>query len=41
MAIENARLYETVRANEVRLEKEVQFAQRVQAALLPAACPSG
>jgi sigma-B regulation protein RsbU (phosphoserine phosphatase) len=39
VAIENARLYETVRANEVRLEKEVRFAQRVQAALLPAGLP--
>ena len=39
VAIENARLYETVRANEVRLEKEVRFAQRVQAALLPVALP--
>ena len=36
VAIENARLYEEVRANEERLEKEVRFAQRVQAALLPA-----
>jgi sigma-B regulation protein RsbU (phosphoserine phosphatase) len=35
VAIENARLYETIRANEVRLEKEIRFAQRVQAALLP------
>ena len=39
MAIENARLYEEVRANEERLEKELRFAQRVQAALLPAALP--
>ena len=39
VAIENARLYEEVRANQVRLEKEVRFAQRVQAALLPAAPP--
>jgi sigma-B regulation protein RsbU (phosphoserine phosphatase) len=39
VAIENARLYETVRANEVRLEKEVTFAQRVQAALLPQGLP--
>jgi sigma-B regulation protein RsbU (phosphoserine phosphatase) len=39
VAIENARLYETVRANEVRLEKEVRFAQRVQASLLPAGLP--
>jgi len=34
VAIENARLYEEVRANEERLEKELRFAQRVQTALL-------
>jgi len=39
VAIENARLYETVRANEERLEKELRFAQRVQTALLPAGLP--
>jgi sigma-B regulation protein RsbU (phosphoserine phosphatase) len=39
VAIENARLYEEVRANEERLEKEVRFAQRVQLALLPAEPP--
>ena len=39
VAIENARLYEEVLANEERLEKEVRFAQRVQAALLPASPP--
>jgi len=39
VAIENARLYETIRANEVRLEKEIRFAQRVQMALLPAELP--
>ena len=39
VAIENARLYETIRANEVRLEKEIRFAQRVQAALLPVELP--
>jgi serine phosphatase RsbU (regulator of sigma subunit) len=39
VAIDNARLYETVRANEVRLEKELQFAQRVQTALLPVGLP--
>jgi sigma-B regulation protein RsbU (phosphoserine phosphatase) len=39
VAIENARLYETVRANEVRMEKELRFAQRVQASLLPAGLP--
>jgi sigma-B regulation protein RsbU (phosphoserine phosphatase) len=38
-AIENARLYETVVQNEERLEKEVRFAQRVQAALLPHELP--
>jgi GAF domain-containing protein len=32
VAIENARLYEEIRANEVRLEREIRFAQRVQAA---------
>jgi sigma-B regulation protein RsbU (phosphoserine phosphatase) len=39
VAIENARLYETVRANEVRIERELRFAQRVQMALLPAGLP--
>ena len=39
MAIENARLYEAIRDNEVRLEKEVRFAQRVQMALLPQELP--
>ena len=39
VAIENARLYETIRRNEVRLEREVGFAQRVQAALLPTDLP--
>jgi sigma-B regulation protein RsbU (phosphoserine phosphatase) len=39
VAIENARLYETIHTNEVRLEKEIRFAQRVQAALLPAELP--
>jgi sigma-B regulation protein RsbU (phosphoserine phosphatase) len=38
-AIENARLYEEIRANQERLEKEVRFAQRVQVALLPAGPP--
>ena len=40
VAIENARLYETIRANEKRLEKEIRFAQRVQAALLPVELPT-
>jgi sigma-B regulation protein RsbU (phosphoserine phosphatase) len=39
VAIENARLYEAVRANEVRIESELHFAQRVQMALLPAGLP--
>jgi len=39
VAIENARLYETIRANEVRLEKEIRFAQRVQSGLLPVELP--
>jgi sigma-B regulation protein RsbU (phosphoserine phosphatase) len=39
VAIENARLYEEVSANEERLEKELRFAQRVQAALLPTQLP--
>ena len=39
VAIENARLYETIHSNEVRLEKEIRFAQRVQAALLPVELP--
>jgi sigma-B regulation protein RsbU (phosphoserine phosphatase) len=39
VAIENARLYQTIRQNELRLEKELRFAQRVQAALLPVELP--
>jgi sigma-B regulation protein RsbU (phosphoserine phosphatase) len=39
VAIENARLYQTIRTNEIRLEKEIRFAQRVQAALLPTGLP--
>jgi len=39
VAIENARLYETVRAHQLRLDKEVRFAQRVQTALLPTELP--
>ncbi len=38
-AIENARLYEEVRSNELRIERELTFAQRVQAALLPTSIP--
>ncbi len=39
VAIENARLYEAVSASEARMEKELHFAKRVQAALLPAQLP--
>lgn len=38
-AIENARLYEALRDNEERMERELQFAKRVQAALLPTGLP--
>ena len=40
VAIENARLYEEVRRNEERIEKELRFAQRVQMALLPTEPPN-
>ena len=39
VAIENARLYESIRANEARFEKELRLAQRVQMALLPQELP--
>lgn len=39
VAIENARLYEEILANETRMEQELRFAQRVQAAFLPAGLP--
>lgn len=39
VAIENARLYETLSANEARMERELHFAKRVQAALLPTQLP--
>jgi sigma-B regulation protein RsbU (phosphoserine phosphatase) len=39
VAIENARLYETVRNNELRLQREIEFARRVQLALLPSEPP--
>ncbi len=39
VAIENARLYDEIRRNEVRLDKELRFAQRVQHALLPTDVP--
>ena len=39
VAIENARLYNEVSVTEARLEKELRFAKRVQAALLPTELP--
>ncbi|TAK15535.1 MAG: GAF domain-containing protein [Acidobacteria bacterium] len=39
VAIENARLYEAVSHSEARMEKELHFAKRVQAALLPLQLP--
>ena len=39
VAIENARLYEQLSAYETRIEKELRFAKRVQAALLPTQLP--
>jgi phosphoserine phosphatase RsbU/P len=39
IAIDNARLYDEVRRNEERIEKELRFAQRVQMALLPTEVP--
>jgi sigma-B regulation protein RsbU (phosphoserine phosphatase) len=39
VAIENARLYESIRQSEARFEKELRFAQRVQMALLPQELP--
>lgn len=39
VSIENARLYEELSANEARLDRELRFAQRVQAALLPTHLP--
>lgn len=39
VAIENARLYQELTATEARLDKELKFARRVQAALLPTQLP--
>jgi sigma-B regulation protein RsbU (phosphoserine phosphatase) len=39
VAIENARLYAVLRVNEERIERELAFAGRVQAALLPVGLP--
>jgi sigma-B regulation protein RsbU (phosphoserine phosphatase) len=39
VAVENARLYAQLSANEARIERELRFAQRVQTALLPSQLP--
>ncbi len=39
VAIENARLYQALRENEARMERELRLAQRVQSALLPTGLP--
>jgi sigma-B regulation protein RsbU (phosphoserine phosphatase) len=39
VAIENARLYQALREDEARVDKELRFAQRVQMALLPTELP--
>jgi sigma-B regulation protein RsbU (phosphoserine phosphatase) len=39
VALENARLYESIRASEARFEKELRIAKRVQMALLPQELP--
>jgi sigma-B regulation protein RsbU (phosphoserine phosphatase) len=41
VAIENARLYETVRKKEARLEKDLDVARRIQGGLFPEKCPGG
>ncbi len=40
IAIQNARLYKELTSNQARLERELRFAQRVQAALLPQEVPA-
>ena len=39
IAIENARLYEEIRRNELRMEKELRIAHRIQMALQPGEAP--
>jgi phosphoserine phosphatase RsbU/P len=39
-AIENARLYERVTANEARMERDLRAARELQKSLLPNSCPS-
>ncbi|WP_396626197.1 SpoIIE family protein phosphatase [Luteitalea sp.] len=40
IAIQNARLYHELSTNQARIERELRFAQRVQAALLPQEVPA-
>ncbi|MGI8672087.1 MAG: GAF domain-containing protein [Luteitalea sp.] len=40
VAIQNARLYQALSVNQARIERELRFAQRVQAALLPQEVPA-
>jgi phosphoserine phosphatase RsbU/P len=40
VSVDNARLYDELRRNEERIERELRFAQRVQLALLPTEPPS-
>ncbi len=40
IAIQNARLYHELASNQARIERELRFAQRVQAALLPQEVPA-
>ena len=40
IAIQNARLYHELATNQARIERELRFAQRVQAALLPQEVPT-
>jgi len=41
VAIENARLYETLREKEAHLEKDLDVARRIQGGLFPERCPGG
>ena len=41
VAIENARLYKTLREKEERLEKDLDVARRIQGGLFPEKCPGG
>jgi phosphoserine phosphatase RsbU/P len=41
VAVDNARLYEALRRNDKRIQKELQIAQGIQHGLFPEDCPSG